>query len=230
MKEKRNVIDLILESKVKQFINDFLESSKSLYYDTEGKLIHPGEFGTYREKLCIDLLRNVVPSRLDFGTGFIINSDGQISSQCDIVIFDSKNTPLIENNEKQRFFPVESVVGVGEVKSTLDKTQLKTALRKMSQVKVMRNTLEKSHPIIFDASNNTKRKYCPSYNPRDQLFTFLICDSFSFDYSTLVSNLHEMYNDISPSFRHNMLLSVKDAALMYFDKKQYVIRILEKVY
>lgn len=222
MREKEKILQVILQSKVEQFQFNFLNNAKSLYCDNDGNLIHPGEFGMYREKICIDLLRNVVPMRLDFGTGFIVDAVGNVSHQCDIVIFDSNNTPLIENSEKQRFFPIECVVGIGEVKSDLSKTKLKEALQKLSKVKSMRMNIEKTRSIVYETRNNHNREFIPYFNPRDQLFTFLICDSFSFDSNNLVNELEKMYDDIDKKFRHNLILSVKDGTFMYFDGKKAI--------
>lgn len=220
MRKKDKILQIILQSKVEQFVFDYSNNSKAIYLDNDGKLIHPGEFGMYREKICIDLLRNVVPMRLDFGTGFIIDSKGNISHQCDIVIYDANNTPLIENNEKQRFYPIESVVGVGEVKSTLSRTKLQEALQKMTKVKEMRLNIEKNRSIIYEC-NNTNRDFMPYINPRDQLFTFLICDSLDFNTENLTNELDSLYEDIDKKFRHNMILSVSDGTFMYFDKKAF---------
>lgn len=217
MKDKPNTLNLILESKIEKFRYDFSKNSKELFVDATGRLIHPAEFGTYREKICIDLLRNVVPMRLDFGSGFVIDSTGAISSQCDIVIFDSRNTPLIENSEKQRFFPVESVVGIGEVKSTLSKNEMSQALRKMEDVKLMRGKIEDTCSIIFDATSNMKRRFIPQENPRDQIFTFLICNSLSFNVDNLVNEFEDIYSEIPVSHRHNMILSLTDGTFMYHD-------------
>ena len=220
MREKQNTLQLILKSKVEQFVFDYLQDSKALYFDDDGNLIHPGEFGVYREKICIELLKNVVPMRLDFGTGFIIDAAGNVSHQCDIIIFDSNNTPLIENNEKQRFFPIECVVGVGEVKSDLTKTQLEEALRKLSNVKAMRLNIEEKRRKIYESTNNTHRDYLPLVNPRDQLFTFLICDSLKFKKDNLVNELDGLYGEINKKLRHNMILSIRDGAFMYVEDEK----------
>ena len=212
----------ILQSKVEHFVFDFTNYSKTMFLDNEGNLIHPGEFGTYREKICIDLLRSVVPMRLDFGTGFIVDSLGNVSHQCDIIIYDAQNTPLIENNDKQRFFPVETVVGVGEIKSELSKSKLIEALRKLSNVKMMRKNIEKSRSMIYEA-NNRQREYQPDLNPRDQLFTFLICDSFIFKDDGLVNEFGEIYEGIDDKLKHNIILSVKDGTFMYCDNNNKAI-------
>lgn len=221
MREKEKVLQIILQSKVEQFVFDYINNSKALYFDDDGNLIHPGEFGVYREKICIDLLRNVVPMRLDFGTGFIVDAMGNVSHQCDIIIFDANNTPLIENNEKQRFFPIECVVGVGEVKSDLSKPKLQEALQKLSNLKAMRLNIEKNRSMVYEGMNNTQREFKPLVDPRDQLFTFLICDSLSFKTDNLVNELDGLYGEIDKKFRHNMILSVNDGTFMYFNKKAF---------
>ena len=218
MSEKKYIIQEILQEKVERFVFDFINHSRKFFCDTDGELIHPGEFGVYREKICMELIRCVVPMRLDFGTGFIVDSKGNVSHQCDIIIYDVKNTPLIENDERQRFFPVETVVGVGEVKSVLTKEKLEKTLCKLSEVKEIRKNIEESRYMLFEA-NNAKRKYMPDLDPRDQLFTFVICESFSFKTDNLVNEISRMYKDIDPKLRHNMVLSVRDGAFMYCDEE-----------
>ena len=70
----------------------------------------------YRERIVSDLLKPFLPSRLAVGTGFIITHQNKQSTQCDLIIYDKENTPVIENGD-QRFFPVECVIGVVEVKN-----------------------------------------------------------------------------------------------------------------
>lgn len=223
MREKENILQVILQSKVERFVFDFLSNSKAMYFDDNGQLIHPGEFGVYREKLCTDLLRNVIPMRLDFGTGFIVDAKGNVSHQCDLIIYDANNTPLIENNEKQRFFPIECVVGVGEVKSDLSKIQLKEALCKLTNVKLMRKNIEKKRSLLYEATGNLGREFNPEESPRDQLFTFLICDSLTFRTDELVFELDGLYGDIDKKLRHNMILSINDGAFMYYDETSKAI-------
>ncbi|HKP95408.1 MAG TPA: DUF6602 domain-containing protein, partial [Fibrobacteria bacterium] len=130
------VFDALLVEQFEIFKQAFVSSSRQIFFDeSTQRLIHPGEFGTFRETICKDFLRHFVPRRLGFGTGFLINTFDEISTQCDIVVYDSNVTPLIQSEEKQRFFPVESVCGVGEIKSVLNKTSLKSALNKLAEVK-----------------------------------------------------------------------------------------------
>lgn len=217
MNTKQDVFQAILQSKIEHFVFDFQNSSKKMFYDAEGKLFHPGEFGTYREKICIDLLRNVVPRRLDIGTGFIIDAEGNVSTQCDIVIFDSDNTPLLENEERQRFYPIETVVAVGEVKSTLKKSELKNALIKLSKVKKMRDTLRGANLFVYRDSALFSRSivFDAGTERQDGLFTFLICDKLDFQNDSLVDEFGELYQDIDRLYWHNFILSLSDGAFLY---------------
>jgi len=128
IKTASRIVKSLIDEKVENFKLAFQKTSFGLFYDEESQgLIHPGEKGTYCESIAKDFLRPFIPQMLDIGTGFIINAYDEVSTQCDIVIYDAKNTPLIENDQKQRFFPVETVVAVGEIKlgkQSIDRTEL----------------------------------------------------------------------------------------------------------
>ncbi len=123
------IFDSLLIEKIDQFKSSFSNISKEVFYDEEKKRIfHTGEYGTYRESIVRDFLQFIIPRGLDISTGFLMTSLDDVSTQCDVVIFDSKMTPIYEEGERQRFFPIESTHGIGEVKSTLSKTEFKKAL------------------------------------------------------------------------------------------------------
>ena len=111
-----DIFDKLIKSKIEQFKDDYVKLSRQIFVNKDGTLIHPGEFGMYREKIIREFLAPFLPTRLAIGSGFVITAANNISTQCDIIIYDKEHTPVIENGE-QRFFPVECVVGVIEVKS-----------------------------------------------------------------------------------------------------------------
>lgn len=172
-----------------------------------------GEFGVYREKLVAELLKNIIPQRLEIGTGFVITSTGKISTQCDIIIYDKNNSPLIKNDNCQTFFPIECVVAIGEIKSNLKKTNLKEALQKLAKNKLLRNEIPSNNPYIF------KDFQCEKYNAKDnildEVITFLICNKFDFIYDNIVNEMDEIYDNCENYLRHNMVLSIEDGVLMY---------------
>ncbi len=171
----------------------------------------------YRESICKDFLRLFIPMRLDIGNGFLINTADEISTQCDIVIYDRNNTPLIENNERQRFFPVETVSAIGEIKSNLDREDLKLALNKLARNKKLRDSIDspkvikRTHDGRFDPEN-----YC-----YDSMFSFLICNKLNFSIEKLVNEIDSFYEaDIKPWHKHNLILSVEDGLLAYVDSNK----------
>lgn len=210
-----NVFEKLLIEKIEDFKSAFAGTAEDVFFDDDGKLIHPGEFGRYRENICKQFLKFVTPARLDIGTGFIINTSNEVSHQCDIIIYDAQNTPLLESEEKQFFFPVETIAAVGEIKSVLSKKALSEAIRKLAQVKVLREKVK--NPTIIKKEHNGS-SYDPRNNPYDQIFTFIVCKKLSFNISNLSTEINKLYGDSTEyRHRHNLILSVENGLLAYYD-------------
>ena len=208
-----NIFVSLMKSSIEKCIDDFNRISRNVFVNENGELIHPGEFGTYRERVFKSLIKKYIPARYDVGTGFIITSKGNVSTQCDLIIFDKENTPILEN-EEQRFFPVESVVGVIEVKSNITKKEFTEALRKLSEVKKLREDASGA-PFVFK-NHNFDQPFNPKAFIRDQIATFLVCESFTFSIQEEIDTIfEEIYKNIDKSLFHNMVLSIKDGLLLY---------------
>jgi len=205
----------ILKSEIENFKKSFSDTSTDLFYDSRtGKLIHPGEFGMYKERVVKKFLQMIIPQRLSIHTGFVITPKNNVSTQCDIVIYDSKSTPLIQDIANQTFYPVETVVGLGEIKSTLSKNDLKIAINKLAKNKRLRSDILDLGPAInkrHEPGNIDLEKY-----PFDHIFSFIICEKFNFDIKDL--KFAEIYDDdIDQKYKHNLILSVKDGLFFYND-------------
>lgn len=211
----------LIQTKIENFVYEYNNISREIFVDEEGTLIHPGEFGMYREKIVSELLKPFLPSKLAVGTGFIITNQNNISTQCDIIIYDKENTPIIENGE-QRFFPIESVVGVIEVKSVLTKQELKKSLQKLAKIKKLRFDIAPNNPYVFSKGDSTG--FDPKNNLRDQIATFLICENFNFKYESINTDIFsDIYEDVDKSLYHNMVLSLKDGVCLYYDDNGKII-------
>lgn len=207
------VFDNLLKEQIDIFKSSFIKVSREIYTSTtKPTLTHPAEFGRYREEVSKRFLRFVIPSRLDIAEGFLINTADEVSTQCDIVVFDSRTTPLIQDNALQRFFPVETTVAVGEVKSILSKVDCKRALNKLARVKKMAEFVRKP-----SYSNEPNREYSPEKYAYDRLTTFLVCQKLDFDLKEIIS----MYDDeFELRHQHNMILSLEDGLILYSFKHQ----------
>jgi len=210
------VFTALLDEKIRSLIAAYDDTSQHIFYDDVTKrLRHAGEFGTYRESIVREFLRFFIPGRIDIHTGFLITATDKVSTQCDIVAFDAKNTPLIESGERQRFFPVETVCAVGEVKSAISKTELRAALNKLARVKAMREEIPS--PAII--RRERQGEFDPLNYGYDQLASFIICQRFDFDHTTLADDIDSFYDsDVARRHRHNMVLSLHDGLLLYADR------------
>lgn len=207
------IFQAISSQKVDAFRETFSSLSNEIFYDTENKkLRHAAEFGAFRERVCSDFLKLYIPTNLKIGNGFLINKEDEVSTQCDLIIYDPEYTPLVEDAANHRFFPVETVVAIGEVKSTLSKTKLFESLIKLSKAKSLKKIDGKS-PI---------RRY-PGIQQEaighhfDDPVSFLICEKLDFSIENLTIEISKHYDDNNVDFRlrHNLVLSLNDGILCY---------------
>jgi hypothetical protein len=202
------VIEALTLQNYVNFRDSFINVKNIFWDEAKSKLTHPGEFGEYREEIAKNWLKMYVPERYGIGSGFVIGSDNTVSTQCDLIIYDVQKTPKIENTQEQRFYPIETVCAVGEIKSDIGSLgKLKSHLIKLSQLKRMRENVPTPTPYhrVFDS------QYSASHNSFDNIFTFLICNKFNFKASPEKVD----YGKIEQKYKHNMVLSLQDGLLLY---------------
>lgn len=197
------IYEKIFERLVQQFVGAFSEDSSSIFKDERNKLIHPGEYGRYREEACKSVFRLLLDKRVNVSDGFVITSKDTISTQCDIIIYNSDVAPVVADGFA-RMFPAEEVRMIGEVKSTLSKTDFKTGLRKMAENK--RVIIEGRSGAYFPPDGRIAEMY-------NTIGSFLICNKLNFDFSKL--DFNEIYEGIDRKYWHNGILSVEDATMIY---------------
>src|SRR5690554_4720318 len=79
---------------------------------------HNPTTGSYREDVWHSLFRQIVPHKFAIEKSvFIIDSNGEISREVDLAIFDEQYTPYIFNYGNVRFIPIEAVAVVVQCKS-----------------------------------------------------------------------------------------------------------------
>ena len=88
-------------------------------YDLSGGVEHDGEKGAFREFFVAGLIRPLLPSQYGVGSGTVVSVSGKQSRQTDVIIHDRRSLPPIILAGQRGMFPVDSVLAVVEVKSTL---------------------------------------------------------------------------------------------------------------
>lgn len=133
---------------------------------------HRGETGRRREDDVREFLRSFLPQRLGIGTGEIAASDGSVSPQVDLIVYDALETPLLDQSESSIVVPVEGVFGVIEVSSRLDITKLREDVRKIQEIKA----LEKR--AYWKGNDDIVKTYAPHGTPRNVFPVLGFCFGF----------------------------------------------------
>jgi len=104
------------------------------------EIYHPTAKGSESELNWIGLLRSYLPERYSVDSGFIVDHEGNISEQIDIIVYDRHFTPFIFRGENVVYIPAEGVYAVFEVRPKLSKSNYEYAAKKHKSVKELKRT------------------------------------------------------------------------------------------
>ena len=119
---------------------------------------HPGTKGDECELNWIGMLRDYLPARYQVEKAFVVDSNGGISEQLDVVIFDRQYSPPLFNRGATIFVPAESVYAVFEVKQSFNKKSIEYASKKVASVRRLHPT---SVPIPYAGGRYKKKRALP---------------------------------------------------------------------
>ena len=129
---------------------------------------HPGQLGGGREEILRRFLRDYLPKRFEVSSGFVFDSGGKISRQLDVIVADAGICPRFEIQGGSRVYPCESVVAVGQVKSSLtSKAEFLAAMENLASAKRL-DRAAFGRPAV-DGGGSLE----PSRSHLDEVFTFL---------------------------------------------------------
>ena len=189
----------LIEQQIDMFVNTFSQTSNSLFKNEQNKLIHPGEYGMYKEACFRNLLQSILDKDYSVSDGFIITACDNISTQCDVIVNRSLSRPLTGDGIG-KFYPVEDVFAIGEIKSNLSKAKLKSALRKLAKIKMLGDDRK---------NNKTTSRFINNYS----IPSFLVCNKLDFDIKTI--DFDEIYDGIERKYWHNTILCLEDGVILY---------------
>ncbi len=153
--------------KNEKIIDIFIEAGKQLRNDFEeikNNNPHYAESGAEAEIILRDFLNEHLPKRFAADTGCIIDDENNISMQTDIIVYDALNSPVFRKGKRVLILPNDNVASVIEVKSKLNKDELKDAAKKIASAKALKKTpvndgdqpvtmsslvIEKSFGVVF---------------------------------------------------------------------------------
>lgn len=137
-------------------MNNNSTSLKSLYSVLQDEMIskanfttalnHPTDKGDNAEENWITWFKAYFPKRYKASKATVIDSNGSLSDQIDVVLYDAQYSYLAFNRSGILYVPAESVYAVFEIKQDLTKEHMEYAGRKAESVRKLYRT---SAPIPY---------------------------------------------------------------------------------
>lgn len=190
----------------------------------------PGLIGAARENPARKQLERLMPGFAQIGSGIIMDSFGGRSKQSDIVMFERDHCPVYSINDtpEATYFPVEGVIAIGEVKSTIAKSDLFDALSKVRAAKMLKRFSQRTQQLglppaadfrLYGASGVyagiQAEEYDQEHKSRDQLFGFIICKSFAHSAEAVLGNLIEFQAIHGVEHMPNFILSLEQGFVQH---------------
>ena len=109
---------------------------------TKGRqlLPHPVEVGDNAELHWIEMLAAFLPTRYSVAKAFVVDVNGALSEQLDVVIYDQQYSPRIFRRADTMYVPAEAVYAVFEVKQELSRAHIEYAAAKIASVRRLERT------------------------------------------------------------------------------------------
>ncbi|HYR22241.1 MAG TPA: DUF6602 domain-containing protein [Chthoniobacterales bacterium] len=104
---------------------------------------HPTSKGNVSENKWRRLLKDYLPGRYQVAEAFVVDCDGNISEQLDLVIFDRQYSPFLFYVDGACYIPAESVYAVFEIKQDATKERIEYAAKKIASVRRLKRTSAK---------------------------------------------------------------------------------------
>ena len=203
-------------------------------FNKAGMTTHPHAVGGGRENSARIKLKNILPAGVGVGSGFVIDSYGNTSQQCDIILYEENFAMKfnVNGNSENTYYNCESVIAVGEVKSVASMTEVKDATIKLSKVNQLKRYNDDGYDYrkylsattIRNSLGDEKIEYNSDGDTLKQIFTFLLCQDLNAKTSSIIKFMQEECNKECEYI--NKILSTTGAYISFLDTKQYPIKVM----
>jgi hypothetical protein len=202
---------------------DGVSKKLKIDFEEQAKLLgHPGEVGSGRENVLKNILVKYLPKRYGVDSGFVIDALGNKSEQIDIVIYEADYTPVFEIVDGKKFFPCETVVTVGQVRTGIGSREaMQECLGNINSVKRLDRSNNKTNELITGPGVSLKGlpPFDPDKNFRDQIFGFVFCSS-SMKPDTMVAELQAFNKRSEKKLWINTIVNYNEFLIEYANYDQ----------
>ena len=205
-----------------------------LAYGSAGQATTSGLVGQARENAVRTKLESILPGGVGVGTGCVIDSEGSASGQMDMVLYEKEFCPVFRVEEDVSYYPCESVIAVGSIKSRIGKKELRSIYNNIASVKRLKRFVKpaggKGPPpgkvewrTYFDKTTHlsdgdweTIQNSCSA----TQIYAFGLGQAFGAKPETMIKHTRELYVEVPEELRPNVVLTVNQEMLAPAEGKQ----------
>lgn len=150
---------------------------------------HPGLIGRIRELAAEEILRPILPASFTVGTGKIVDRNGALSAEVDLVVYNRDLLPALMYSDRDGLYPIESAYYAFEIKSECSSTAL-------------RDTIEKTRQIIA-LDHSRKENYQGNKSPTGSVFF-----AFGSDLAGDAKSELARYQEMDPAWKEDPVVKV----------------------
>lgn len=158
---------------------------------------NPLTTGTFREEVWKSMFERMIPKKYCIDQSvFIIDSNGFISNEVDLAIFDEMYTPYIFKYKNIKFIPVEAVAIVVQCKPAVDKYEkmnnnLKGWLDSINKLVTSNNSIARTMSGFIDNTIKSDRR---NYQTGTRPIKILCCTDIEDETADLYLNKEEKFD------------------------------------
>ena len=190
----------------------------------------PGLVGSARENEVRRKLQSILPTKVAVATGCVVDSFGNTSNQCDVILYEKDHCPVfsINGDPAATYIPCESVIAVGEIKSSLGTSEINDAVDKIAKVKSLRRYLNdptcfRSYGSVLSVQGVPSQAFDPEHKPLDQIYGFILCHEFSLIPATFADRYATACSRHPEHLSPNLMVSLKDGLVLFTNESRQVL-------
>lgn len=117
------------------------QNTLAAYLAESGAIPHPTGNGNNSEESWKRFLKEILPGKYGVDKGYVIDYEGNVSDQIDLIIYDALYSPFVLiSNTGEKFIPAEAIYAIVEIKPSIDKANIEYANNKIQSVKNLRRS------------------------------------------------------------------------------------------
>ncbi|MBJ6363921.1 DUF6602 domain-containing protein [Paenibacillus sp. GCM10012307] len=135
---------------IKKIAENYIQMEQTIVKQLEMESHHNVTMGSFREEVWKAMFTQIIPKKFSIERSvFIIDSEGTVSNEVDLAIFDEQYTPYIFNYGQMKFIPVEAVAAVVQCKSeTTSRKKLESWVDSITDLKTSLRSIARMHSYM----------------------------------------------------------------------------------